>query len=90
MQIYQVIVSCFCEAPNVSGEIWIAEIKSRFIDPSFQTFIKTLEKMGLKILEVNQEEKMFVIMRFVKVSDAEGDSNLNEGQLLKACLYKKR
>jgi Hypothetical methyltransferase len=47
--------------------------------------------MGLKLLELNQEEKMFVIMRFERVGKTEHqDTGALEGELLKACLYKKR
>lgn len=46
--------------------------------------------MGLKLLELNEEEKMFVIMRFEKVSGTTSDPGTGEEQLLKACLYKKR
>lgn len=81
---------CSCELANGSGEIWIAEIKSRFVDPSFQTFVKRLGKMGLKLLEMDKEEKMFVIMRFEKIGTVSEDSGLEEDKLLKACLYKKR
>jgi hypothetical protein len=72
-----------------SGEIWIAEIKSRFLDPSFQSFVKRLSKMGLKLLDMD-ENKMFVIMRFEKIAVMHGDTGLSEDTLLKACLYKKR
>lgn len=75
---------------TVSGEIWIAEIKSRFMDPTFNTFIQRLSDMGLKLLELNQKEKMFVIMRFEKITVVEDDTDANEEALLKACLYKKR
>lgn len=46
--------------------------------------------MGLKLMDLNQDEKMFVIMRFEKVSDAENHTSPDERILLKACLYKKR
>jgi hypothetical protein len=71
--------------------MWIAEIKSRFIDPSFNQFTQRMTQMGLKLLEMNQEEKMFVIMRFEKIAVAgKEDTGAQEGELLKACLYKKR
>jgi Hypothetical methyltransferase len=52
--------------------------------------VERLEGMGLKVLETNQNEKMFVIMRFEKVGNMQNDSGLDEQKLLKACLYKKR
>jgi len=74
-----------------SGEIWIAEIKSRFLDPSFESFITGLKDMGLRLIELNKEEKMFVIMRFERAEVVRGnDTGLSEEMLLKACLYKKR
>ena len=75
----------------ISGEIWVAEIKSRFVDSTFKTFIQRLSEMGLKLLDLNQKEKMFVIMRFEKVTVLEEDTTgADEETLLKACLYKKR
>jgi hypothetical protein len=77
-----------------SGQIWIAEIKSRFVDSSFQSFVERLKEMGLKLVEMDKENKMFVIMRFEKISrdgwGGSGDGGMDEGKLLKACLYKKR
>ena len=61
------------------------------MDPTFKTFIQRLSEMGLRLLDLNQEEKMFVIMRFEKVTVMEdGDTGADEETLLKACLYKKR
>ena len=57
---------------HYSGEIWIAEIKSRFVDQTFQSFAQRLASMGLKLLDMNKEEKMFVIMRFEKVEVMDG------------------
>jgi len=73
-----------------SGEIWIAEIKSRFVDSTFQSFVRRLDGMGLKLLDLDDKEKMFVIMRFEKISPLEEDIISDEEKLLKACLYKKR
>ena len=78
------------QVPDCSGEICIAEINSRFVDPTFKAFIQRLSSIGLKLLELNQEEKMFVIMRFEKIAAVEDDIGLTEEALLKACLYKKR
>jgi ribosomal RNA-processing protein 8 len=75
---------------NYSGEVWIAEIKSRFVDQTFQSFVQRLAGMGLKLLDMNKEEKMFVIMRFEKVEVKDDDTGIDEEKLLKACLYKKR
>lgn len=90
MSIYEItVISLVCWI-DCSGEIWIAEIKSRFVDATFKSFVERLGTMGLKLLEMDQEEKMFVIMRFEKVAVIEKDSGLSEDKLLKACLYKKR
>lgn len=75
---------------NYSGEVWIAEIKSRFVDQTFQSFVQRLASMGLRLLDMNKEEKMFVIMRFEKVEIKDDDTGIDEEKLLKACLYKKR
>jgi hypothetical protein len=46
--------------------------------------------MGLKLIDMDKEEKMFVIMRFEKVEVVDKDAGVSEENLLKACLYKKR
>ena len=47
--------------------------------------------MGLRLIDLNKEEKMFVIMRFERAEVVRGnDTGLSEEMLLKACLYKKR
>lgn len=46
--------------------------------------------MGLKLQELDQKEKMFVIMKFEKVGNSVDGTGLPEEKLLKACLYKKR
>ena len=75
---------------DCSGEIWIAEIKSRFVDQTFERFVKRLGSMGLKLLDMNKEEKMFVIFIFERVTVEDDDIGVEEEKLLKACLYKKR
>lgn len=66
------------------------------MDSSFQSFVERLKEMGLKLVEMDKENKMFVIMRFEKISrdgweeSGGGGGGLDEGKLLKACLYKKR
>ena len=49
-----------------------------------------LAKMGLKLLDMDKENKMFVVMRFEKVASVHDDTGLSEDKLLKACLYKRR
>jgi Hypothetical methyltransferase len=46
--------------------------------------------MGLKLMDVDNEEKMFIIMCFQKVANVGTDTGVSEENLLKACLYKKR
>ena len=60
------------------------------MDQTFQGFIERLAGMGLKLLELNKDEKMFVVMRFEKIAVKDDDSGPEEEKLLKACLYKKR
>jgi Hypothetical methyltransferase len=49
-----------------------------------------LAGMGLRLLDMNKEEKMFVIMRFEKIAVIDNDTGASEKKLLKACVYKKR
>jgi transposase len=60
------------------------------VDATFKAFVEQMKVMGLKLLEMDKEEKMFVIMRFEKVAEVDDATGLSEEQLLKACLYKKR
>ena len=60
------------------------------MDATFKSFVEQMNLMGLKLLEMDKEEKMFVIMRFEKVAEVDDATGFSEDQLLKACLYKKR
>lgn len=60
------------------------------MDPKFKTFVQRLATMGLKLLEMDEDNKMFVVMRFEKIEEVGKDSGIGEEKLLKACLYKKR
>lgn len=50
--------------PN--GEIWIAEIKSRFVDNDSTEFIKILKSLGLFHKNTDDTNKMFIRMEFFK------------------------
>ena len=91
MSIHEITVKNLVRSEShYRGEVWIAEIKSRFVDQTFQSFVQRLASMGLKLLDMNKEQKMFVIMRFEKAEVMDDDTGIDEEKLLKACLYKKR
>lgn len=46
------------------GEIWIAEIKSRFVDGNVEKFVKALKKIGLFHKTTDDSNKMFVRFEF--------------------------
>lgn len=50
--------------PN--GEIWIAEIKSRFVENDTAEFVKILKSLGLFHKNTDETNKMFVRMEFFK------------------------
>lgn len=50
--------------PN--GEIWIAEIKSRFVDNDTTEFVKILKSLGLFHKNTDDSNKMFIRMEFFK------------------------
>ncbi|KAF5094145.1 hypothetical protein D0Z00_003683 [Geotrichum galactomycetum] len=89
--------------PN--GEIWIAEIKSRFVDNDTVDFVKVLKSLGLFHKNTDDSNKMFIRMEFFK-PNKEYIENRDEKQrnrkrfidepeelpkvLLKPCIYKRR
>lgn len=50
--------------PN--GEIWIAEIKSRFVDNDTTEFVKILKSLGLFHKNTDDTNKMFIRMEYFK------------------------
>lgn len=50
--------------PN--GEIWIAEIKSRFVDNDTTEFVKILKSLGLFHKNTDDTNKMFIRLEFFK------------------------
>uniref|UniRef100_A0A060TD75 Ribosomal RNA-processing protein 8 n=1 Tax=Blastobotrys adeninivorans TaxID=409370 RepID=A0A060TD75_BLAAD len=48
------------------GEIWIAEIKSRFVEQDFQKFVNVLKTLGLLHKTTDDSNKMFVRFEFFK------------------------
>lgn len=89
--------------PN--GEIWIAEIKSRFVDNDTADFVKVLKSLGLFHKNTDDTNKMFIRMEFFKPNKQyienrdEKERNkkrfIDEPEevpkvLLKPCIYKRR
>lgn len=80
------------------GEIWVAEIKSRFDitdkGTDVQRFVDTLKGYGLHHKATDDSNKMFVRFEFVffpkqqKTKFIEGEKD--ERPLLKPCIYKRR
>lgn len=81
------------------GELWIAEIKSRFDQVNNKTdvdrFVNKLKSMGLHHKQTDDSNKMFVRFEFVnlpsnkKLKFVTQDDEENT-PLLKPCIYKKR
>lgn len=72
------------------GEMWIAEIKSRFDDEDYSNFIAVLQSLGLKHKSTDDSNKMFVRFEFTNMGKPKTQSELPEKPLLKPCLYKRR
>lgn len=72
------------------GEIWIAEIKSRFEDEGYGDFIAVLQSLGLKHKNTDDSNKMFVRFEFTNMGTPKAPTELPEKPLLKPCLYKRR
>lgn len=89
--------------PN--GEIWIAEIKSRFVDNDTADFVKVLKSFGLFHKNTDDTNKMFIRMEFFKPNkqyiENRDEKERNRKRfieqpeeipkvLLKPCIYKRR
>lgn len=68
------------------GGLWIAEIRSRFVDPEAKGFIAALDKLGFRLVS-KEENKMFYTFEFV--NDRKSIST-DIGTVLQPCLYKRR
>lgn len=77
--------------PN--GEVWIAEIRSRFTEKMIEDFVGWLSRSGLQLKNMNRDNTMFVYFEFKKQDGSSRDVLLDgnpELPKLKACKYKKR
>jgi len=75
--------------PN--GLVWIAEIKSRFEDSDYSSFVESLKDMGLYHKTTDDSNKMFVKFEFVKLPHKLAKAKTSAPDLhLKACIYKRR
>lgn len=79
------------------GVLKIAEVKSRFEDDTLEKFEETLEMLGFKLLQKDEENVMFFLLTFKKVQDVKGEGKntvWKERDLpnfkLKPCIYKRR
>ncbi|RKP36842.1 methyltransferase-domain-containing protein [Dimargaris cristalligena] len=80
--------------PN--GNLWIAEVISRFTN--IGKFVKTLTRMGFRLLNRDDSNKMFIQFEFQKIParqtegelDGPSDKPITTVELLKPCIYKRR
>ncbi|CCG81542.1 Ribosomal RNA-processing protein [Taphrina deformans PYCC 5710] len=79
------------------GQLWISEIKSRFGDKDAKNFVETLKKIGFKLVDRDDNNKMFIQLDFVRGKERKRATDVVEqqdtkkvGTLLKPCTYKKR
>lgn len=71
-----------------TGQLWIAEVSSRFERGSLEQFIEGLRERGFAIRSVDQSNKVFVMISATKKQERQSDAI--SFPTLKACLYKKR
>ncbi|EEB08555.1 rRNA methyltransferase Rrp8 [Schizosaccharomyces japonicus yFS275] len=69
------------------GELWVAEIKSRFTDKRGKVFGEELTKVGFELEHMYEENKMFTLFQFRRVEQGETDTL---PVLLNPCIYKRR
>lgn len=73
------------------GQLWVAEIKSRFGAGQAAAFRDGLESLGFKVDTVDDSNRMFTTFYAVKVAEAEqGHAAPALETLLKPCIYKRR
>ena len=75
-----------------NGQLWIAEVRSRFESQEIggeSGFIKTIEKLGFKLIRKDTNNTHFGIFFFKKVSNT-SKRKAKGIPALKACIYKKR
>ncbi|ORY82634.1 methyltransferase-domain-containing protein [Protomyces lactucae-debilis] len=75
------------------GQLWVAEIKSRFNDRDGKAFIETLSKLGFTLTQRDDKNKMFISLDFSRGKDKKPTEiavSSKVGSLLKPCTYKKR
>lgn len=71
-----------------TGQLWIAEVNSRFEKGSLDQFIEGLRERGFAIRSVDQSNKVFVLITATKKQERQSEAV--SFPILKACLYKKR
>ncbi|EPX74700.1 rRNA methyltransferase Rrp8 [Schizosaccharomyces octosporus yFS286] len=71
-----------------TGQLWVAEIKSRFSDKSGKVFAEELPKMGFENTSLALGNKMFTLFEFVKKPRSQEPQSLPP--ILSACIYKRR
>lgn len=77
---------------RADGELWIAEVRSRFVDVDGSSFIEKMKAYGFELSCVDRESKFFLDFVFIYRPKAV-HRLLNdelEAPLLKPCVYKKR
>lgn len=75
------------------GVLWIAEVRSRFVQGSggidvFAPFVEALKQQGLTVTQHDSSNKMFVVFKAKKVADK--CVVAIQWPELKPCLYKRR
>lgn len=78
---------------RADGELKIAEVTSRFTD--VDAFVSLVGSIGFRLVSKDEENTHFTLFEFVKVSrktigQKEWEGLLGQGDVLKACEYKRR
>lgn len=77
------------------GQLWIAEVRSRFVpegskEEDFQPFIRALRQLGFSLVKQDAKNRMFVVWLLSKKAPKEADWRKIAWPQLKACMYKRR
>ena len=81
-----------CRVLKPSGILWIAEVRSRFVNEDhedFSPFQAGLEKLGFKLLKQDAANKMFIVFELQR-NDKVVERTDILWPSLKPCLYKRR
>ncbi|OLL26240.1 25S rRNA (adenine(645)-N(1))-methyltransferase [Neolecta irregularis DAH-3] len=75
---------------RIGGQLWIAEIRSRFEPQGIDPFLIQLSALGFELIKRDDSNKVFVSFEFKRTGKKISMQDVDSSSVLKPCLYKKR